>query len=87
MLDAPGAGRGNDPGSVEHPEPGKPGDAFYGSDCVAEVIRALGIPFVALNPGASFRGLHDSLVRRLRRSTPDSLRSWTSGSSRATARR
>jgi thiamine pyrophosphate-dependent acetolactate synthase large subunit-like protein len=34
----------------------------YGSDHIAEVIAALGIPFVALNPGASFRGLHDSLV-------------------------
>lgn len=34
-------------------------------DCVAEVIRAVGIPFVALNPGASFRGLHDSLVNHL----------------------
>lgn len=61
----PDAGRGNDPDSVERPEPGKPGGAFYGSDCVAETIRALGIPFVALNPGASFRGLHDSLVNHL----------------------
>ena len=73
MLDAPGAGRGNDPGSVERPEPGKPGDAFYGSDCVAEVIRALGIPFVALNPGASFRGLHDSLVNHLGNRDPQML--------------
>jgi len=73
MLGAPGAGRGNDPGSVERPEPGKPGGAFYGSDCVAEVIRALGIPFVALNPGASFRGLHDSLVNHLGNRDPQML--------------
>ncbi|SHJ22576.1 Acetolactate synthase large subunit [Roseomonas rosea] len=36
--------------------------AGYGSDVVAETIRSLGLPYLALNPGASFRGLHDSLV-------------------------
>jgi thiamine pyrophosphate-dependent acetolactate synthase large subunit-like protein len=36
--------------------------AEYGSDLVVELIRELGIPFVSLNPGASFRGIHDSLV-------------------------
>ncbi|MBV9135356.1 MAG: thiamine pyrophosphate-binding protein, partial [Chloroflexi bacterium] len=34
----------------------------YGSDLVVDVLRALGIEYAALNPGASFRGLHDSLV-------------------------
>jgi hypothetical protein len=34
----------------------------FGSDCVAEMLRALDIPYIALTPGASFRGLHDSLV-------------------------
>jgi acetolactate synthase I/II/III large subunit len=34
----------------------------YGSDLVADVLRALGIEYAAFNPGASFRGLHDSLV-------------------------
>src|SRR5690606_2034915 len=34
----------------------------WGSDLAAETLEALGIDFVALNPGASFRGLHDSLV-------------------------
>jgi benzoylformate decarboxylase/acetolactate synthase-1/2/3 large subunit len=33
----------------------------YGSDVVVEFLRAAGIEHVALNPGASFRGLHDSL--------------------------
>jgi len=73
MLDTPGAGRTNDPDSVERPEPGAPGGARYGSDTVAEVIRALGIPFVALNPGASFRGLHDSLVNHLGNRDPQML--------------
>jgi thiamine pyrophosphate-dependent acetolactate synthase large subunit-like protein len=34
----------------------------YGSDLVVDVLHALGIEYAALNPGASFRGLHDSLV-------------------------
>ncbi len=73
MLDAPNAGRVNDPDSIERPEPGAPGGAYYGSDIVADVIRALGIPFVALNPGASFRGLHDSLVNHLGNRDPRML--------------
>ncbi len=34
----------------------------YGSDLVVDVLRALGIEYAVLNPGATFRGLHDSLV-------------------------
>jgi thiamine pyrophosphate-dependent acetolactate synthase large subunit-like protein len=34
----------------------------YGSDVMADVINAMGYRYVSLNPGASFRGLHDSLV-------------------------
>lgn len=37
-------------------------DAAYGSDLIVDVLRALGIEYAALNPGATFRGLHDSLV-------------------------
>jgi thiamine pyrophosphate-dependent acetolactate synthase large subunit-like protein len=33
----------------------------YGSDLVVEFLAAAGIEHVSLNPGASFRGLHDSL--------------------------
>ncbi len=36
----------------------------YGSDVVAELLGRLGIEYAALNPGATFRGLHDSLVHR-----------------------
>lgn len=36
--------------------------AAFGSDVVAETLRGLGLRYVALNPGASYRGLHDSLV-------------------------
>ena len=34
----------------------------YGSDLVVDLLHALGIEYAAFNPGASFRGLHDSLV-------------------------
>ena len=41
---------------------GRPSKAVYGSDLMVELLRELGIPYIALNPGASYRGLHDSLV-------------------------
>jgi acetolactate synthase-1/2/3 large subunit len=34
----------------------------WGSDVMVDAIKACGFPYVALNPGSSFRGLHDSLV-------------------------
>ncbi|OGQ78514.1 MAG: hypothetical protein A3F90_03780 [Deltaproteobacteria bacterium RIFCSPLOWO2_12_FULL_60_19] len=36
--------------------------AHYGSDLIVDLLKALGIEYVALNPGSSFRGIHDSLV-------------------------
>ncbi len=73
MLDAPGSARVNDPDAIERPvlidAPGR----TYGSDRVADVLRALDIPYVALNPGASFRGLHDSLVNHLGNEQPRML--------------
>ena len=36
--------------------------AAYGSDLVVDLLRAAGVEYVALNPGATYRGLHDSLV-------------------------
>jgi len=42
----------------------------WGSDVVAETIRALGYRYIALVPGASFRGLHDSLVNHLGNKDP-----------------
>jgi thiamine pyrophosphate-dependent acetolactate synthase large subunit-like protein len=41
---------------------GVPSKAEYGSDLVIEMLRLLEIPYIALNPGSSFRGIHDSLV-------------------------
>ncbi|HUN74898.1 MAG TPA: thiamine pyrophosphate-binding protein [Steroidobacteraceae bacterium] len=45
----------------------------YGSDLVAALLRALGVPFLAINPGASFRGLHDSVVNLLGNHDPKLL--------------
>src|SRR3972149_9154853 len=34
----------------------------YGSDVVVDVLHDLGIEYAAFNPGATFRGIHDSLI-------------------------
>lgn len=41
---------------------GRKSRAEYGSDLMAEMLRELGVKYIALNPGASYRGLHDSIV-------------------------
>jgi thiamine pyrophosphate-dependent acetolactate synthase large subunit-like protein len=45
----------------------------WGSDVAAQVLRRLDIPYIALNPGASYRGLHDSLVNHLGNERPEML--------------
>jgi len=45
----------------------------FGSDAIADVLRALELPWIALNPGASFRGLEDSLVNYLGNERPTML--------------
>lgn len=47
---------------IESPIPSPDDFRVWGSDMVAEAIRNIDLEYVALNPGASFRGLHDSLV-------------------------
>ena len=58
---------------IERPLPLPSGNALFGSDVVAETLRALEIPFIALNPGASYRGFHDSLVNHLGNVQPQML--------------
>jgi thiamine pyrophosphate-dependent acetolactate synthase large subunit-like protein len=36
--------------------------AEYGSDVIVDLMKAYGIEYAAVNPGSSFRGLHDSIV-------------------------
>ncbi len=45
----------------------------WGSDVAAAMLRRLDIPFIALTPGASFRGFHDSLVNHLGNIRPEML--------------
>src|SRR5215813_13447068 len=45
----------------------------WGSDAMAACLRALDVPYLALNPGASYRGLHDSLVNYLGNTNPQML--------------
>jgi len=45
----------------------------WGSDAIAATLQALDIPYIALNPGASYRGLHDSIVNYLGNRAPQML--------------
>ncbi|MGH8968359.1 MAG: thiamine pyrophosphate-dependent enzyme [Actinomycetes bacterium] len=36
--------------------------AGWGSDLVVDLLRDLDVPYLPMNPGSSFRGLHDSVV-------------------------
>src|SRR5205809_4770842 len=46
---------------------------IWGSDAIAAMLRELDLPYIALNPGASFRRLHDSLVNYLGNERPQML--------------
>ncbi len=53
---------------------GKPDDnVAWGSDVAAQMLRRLGVRYVSLNPGASYRGLHDSIVNHLGNERPGIL--------------
>ncbi|MEA2930675.1 MAG: hypothetical protein QOG38_3103, partial [Hyphomicrobiales bacterium] len=67
------AGMPSDPSAIERPLPSLANAAAFGSDVIAETLRALDVPYIALNPGASYRGLHDSLVNYLGNSAPQML--------------
>jgi thiamine pyrophosphate-dependent acetolactate synthase large subunit-like protein len=58
------------PASVQGTNAGAP---QWGSDVVAQFLRNAEVPYIALNPGASFRGLHDSLVNFLHDQEPRML--------------
>jgi thiamine pyrophosphate-dependent acetolactate synthase large subunit-like protein len=58
---------------LDRPE-GKPDEKVaWGSDIPAQMLRRFGIPYVSLTPGASYRGLHDSLVNHLGNERPGML--------------
>ncbi|MBD0417460.1 thiamine pyrophosphate-binding protein [Oryzicola mucosus] len=45
----------------------------WGSDHISDLLRGFDIPFICLNPGSSFRGLHDSIVNGLGNVSPQML--------------
>jgi len=55
------------------PVAGQPSTEMWGSDAIAALLRDMDIPYVLLNPGSSFRGLHDSLVNFLGNERPQML--------------
>lgn len=59
---------------IDRPVPSDtPSNKLWGSDAIASVLRRLDIPYIALNPGASYRGLHDSIVNYLGNRRPEML--------------
>jgi len=54
----------------ETPIPARESEDVWGSDPVAAILRELEIPYVSLVPGATYRGLHDSLVNYLGNRAP-----------------
>ncbi len=57
----------------DYPVPAHESENHWGSDAIAAMLRELDIPYIALNPGASYRGLHDSLVNYLGNRAPQML--------------
>jgi thiamine pyrophosphate-dependent acetolactate synthase large subunit-like protein len=58
---------------IDRPVPSQPSERIWGSDAIATMLRELDIPYVALNPGSSYRGLHDSIVNYLGNTRPRML--------------
>ncbi|HZR61174.1 MAG TPA: thiamine pyrophosphate-dependent enzyme [Xanthobacteraceae bacterium] len=58
---------------LERPTPAGANAPGFGSDIIADALRSLDIPYIALTPGASYRGLHDSIVNYLGNSKPQML--------------
>ena len=55
------------------PAPSEANETIWASDAIADMLRVMDIPFVLLNPGASFRGLHDSIVNHLGNEKPQMM--------------
>ena len=55
------------------PTPNTQPSTYWGSDSIADCLHEMQVPYIALNPGASYRGLHDSLVNHLGNQAPQML--------------
>jgi thiamine pyrophosphate-dependent acetolactate synthase large subunit-like protein len=58
---------------VDKPEGPLDPEVSWGSDVAAQMLRRLGFRYVSMNPGASYRGLHDSIVNHLGNEMPSML--------------
>ncbi len=45
-------------------------EVAWGSDVAAQMLRRFNVPYISLNPGASYRGFHDFIVNHLGNETP-----------------
>ena len=45
----------------------------WGSDVIADALRDLKVPYIALDPGASYRGIRNSIVNYLGNETPQMI--------------
>jgi thiamine pyrophosphate-dependent acetolactate synthase large subunit-like protein len=59
--------------AIERPNSAGANAPGFGSDVVADTLRALEISYIAVTPGASYRGLHDSIVNYLGNTVPQML--------------
>ena len=50
------------PSRGKKPAPSSAATRRWGSDVIVDMLHRYEIPYAALNPGASYRGLHDSMV-------------------------
>jgi thiamine pyrophosphate-dependent acetolactate synthase large subunit-like protein len=57
----------------ETPQPSPAHEDLWSSDAIARMLQALEVPWVSLVPGASFRGLHDSLVNHIGNQRPQMI--------------
>jgi thiamine pyrophosphate-dependent acetolactate synthase large subunit-like protein len=58
---------------LDKPEGAPDEKVGWGSDIAAQMLRRFNVPFISLNPGASYRGFHDSLVNHLGNENPGIL--------------
>jgi thiamine pyrophosphate-dependent acetolactate synthase large subunit-like protein len=58
---------------IERPLGGNDSSLAWGSDAIAETLRRCGVPYVAMVPGSSYRGLQDSFVNYLGNRDPQML--------------
>ncbi|HLN85935.1 MAG TPA: thiamine pyrophosphate-binding protein, partial [Candidatus Limnocylindrales bacterium] len=64
------AGQESKKSPIDRPEDLGKAQMKWGSDVVAEVTRRLDLKYIALVPGASYRGFHDSIVNYLGNQNP-----------------